>query len=57
MWPLYNLSLLNANPKGPRTPIKMVLEPKYFNINGIWALKAHYLSPWTLRVNVELTEI
>ena len=26
------------------------LGPKYYNINGIWALKPHYLGPWTLRV-------
>ena len=24
-------------------------EPKYYNINGIWALKTYYLGPWTLR--------
>ena len=26
-----------------------VLGPKYHPINGIWALKPHYLGPWTLR--------
>ena len=30
-------------------PNSMVLGPKYYNINGIWALKPHYLGPWTLR--------
>ena len=28
----------------------MVLGPKYYNINGIWALNAYYLGTWTLRV-------
>ena len=27
----------------------MVLGPKYYNLNGIWALKPYYLGPWTLR--------
>ena len=28
----------------------MVVEPKYYNMNGIWALKPYYyLGPWTLR--------
>ena len=27
-----------------------VLGPKYYTINGIWALKPHYLGPWTLKV-------
>ena len=26
-----------------------VLGPKYFNVNGIWALTPYYLGPWTLR--------
>ena len=26
-------------PKGPRTQITGVLEPKYFNVNGIWSQK------------------
>ena len=30
-------------PKGPRSG------PKYYSINGIWALKPYYLGPWTLR--------
>ena len=29
-----------------------VLEPKYYNIKGIWNLKTHYLDPWTRRVRV-----
>ena len=37
-------------PKGPRTPKKKVLGPKYYTIEGIWVLKSHYLCPWTLRV-------
>ena len=28
----------------------MVSGPKYYSINGIWALKPYYLGPWTLRV-------
>ena len=27
----------------------MVVGPKYYTINGIWALKPYYLGPWTLR--------
>ena len=27
----------------------MTLGPKCYNISGIWALKPHYLGPWTLR--------
>ena len=30
-----------------------VLGPKYYNLNGIWDLKPHYLGPWTLRVTCE----
>ena len=37
-------------PKGPRTKIVGFLRPEYFNIGCIWALKPHYLGPWTLRV-------
>ena len=36
-----------------RDPNKMVLGPKYYNINGIWALKPYYLGPRTLRVLYE----
>ena len=32
-----------------RTQNDRVLGPKYYNINGIWALKPCYLGPWTLR--------
>ena len=28
----------------------MVLKPKYYNIDGIWALNPYYLGPCTLRV-------
>ena len=31
----------------------MVLGHKYYNINGIWALKPSYLGLWTLRDRVE----
>ena len=34
-------------PKGPRT--QLVLGPKYYIINDIWALEPYYLDPWTLR--------
>ena len=38
------------SPKGPRTQIlSRVLGSKYHSYYGIWALKSHYLSPWTLR--------
>ena len=30
----------------------MDLGPKYYDINGIWALIPYYLGPWTLRVRV-----
>ena len=30
----------------------MDLGPKYYNINGLWALIRYYLGPWTLRVGV-----
>ena len=35
---------------GSKDPNNRVLGPKYYNINGIWALKPCYLGPWTLRV-------
>ena len=34
---------------GSEDPDKRVLGPKYYNINGIWALNPYYLGPWTLR--------
>ena len=34
---------------GSKDPNNRVLGPKYYNINGIWALKPYYLVPWTLR--------
>ena len=27
-------------------------KPKYYDINGIWALKPYYFGPWTLRAKV-----
>ena len=40
--------------KGSKDPNNRVLEPKYYNITGIWAgaLKPYYLGPWTLRVKI-----
>ena len=38
-------------PSGSKDPNNKVLGPKYYGVNGIWALKPHYLGPWTLRVN------
>ena len=35
--------------KGIKDPNNGVSGPKYYNINGIWALKPSYLGPWTLR--------
>ena len=35
---------------GSEDPNSRVLGPKYYNINGIWALKHYYLGPWILRV-------
>ena len=40
-------------PQGSNDPNNRVLGPKYYNINGIWALKTYYLAPWTLRVRVQ----
>ena len=36
--------------KGSKDPNKRVVELKYCTMNGVWALKPYYLSPWTLRV-------
>ena len=33
--------------QGSKDPNIRVLGPKYYNMNGIWALKPHYLGPWT----------
>ena len=35
--------------KGIWDPSDGVLGRKYYNVNGIWALKPCYLGPWTLR--------
>ena len=40
------------NPEGSKDPNIRVLGPKYYNINGIWALIPYYLGPWTLRVTL-----
>ena len=32
-----------------KDPNNRVLGTKYYNIDGIWALKQCYLGPWTLR--------
>ena len=37
--------------RGISDPNFRVLGPKYYDINGIWALKPYYLGPWTLRVS------
>ena len=39
-------------PRGSKDPNNKVLGPKYYTINGIWALKPYDLGPWTLRVPV-----
>ena len=36
-------------PSGSKDPNNRVVGPKYYDINGIWALKPCYLGPWTLR--------
>ena len=36
-------------PRGSKDPNNRVSGPKYYNMNGIWALKPYYLGPWTLR--------
>ena len=36
-------------PYGSKDPNNRVLGPKYYNSNGIWALKPCYLGPWALR--------
>ena len=38
--------------RGPRTQNNRVSGPKYYNINGIWALTPYYLGPWTLRARL-----
>ena len=35
-----------------KEPNNKVLEPKYYSVNGIWALIPHYLGPWTLGVTI-----
>ena len=35
--------------QGSKDPNNRALGPKYYNINGIWALKPPYLGPWTPR--------
>ena len=40
---------VDQNPKGSKDPNNGALGPKYYNINGIWALKPHNLGPWTLK--------
>ena len=34
-------------PDGSMDPNSEVLWPKYYNVNGVWALKPYYLGPWT----------
>ena len=40
-------------PQGSEDPNNRVLGPKYYNIDGIWALKPYYFGPWTLKVRVQ----
>ena len=40
---------LHNKPKGSKDPNNKVSGPKYYDTIGIWALKPHYLGPWTLR--------
>ena len=35
---------------GSKDPNDRVLGPKYYNVNGIWALNPPYLGPWTRRM-------
>ena len=42
--------MLEGLPEGSKDPSNRVVGPKYHNILGIWVLKPHYLSPWTLKV-------
>ena len=37
--------------QGSKDPNNRVLGPKYYDINGIWALKPSYLGPWTVWVS------
>ena len=50
-WRMYSKDLIITynDPKGPRAQTNGVLGPKYYNINGMWALKPYDLGPWTLR--------
>ena len=43
------IPFLKAAPLGSKDPNNGVLGPKYYDINGIWALNPYYLGPWTLR--------
>ena len=38
-------------PEGSKDPNNGVLGPKYYDIDGIWALKRYYWGPWTLGVD------
>ena len=38
-------------PEGSKDSNNGVSGPKYYNIDGIWALKPHDLGPWTLRID------
>ena len=42
-------ALENSSSLKSRDPNKRVSVPKYYNINGIRALKPNYFGPWTLR--------
>ena len=45
----------NASPRGSKDPNNRALGPKYYTINGIWALKPYHLGPWTLRISFTST--
>ena len=42
--------MYGAPQTGSKDPYIRALEPKHYNIIGVWALQPHYLGPWTLRV-------
>ena len=46
-------AIVEIEPQGSKDPNNRALGPKYYNINGIWALKPYYLGPWTLKEKSE----
>ena len=45
---LQDTQALQKRSQLPNMLCKGVLGPKYYDINGIWAIELYYLGPWTL---------